>query len=275
MDTTQMVLLAILQGITELFPISSLGHSVLVPALLGWHINRDAPVFLPFLVVLHVGTASALFVYFRHDWAKLIRGFVRARGGIGNPEARLLWLLAVASVPAGLIGLLFEKRLRLLFGGFAIVVVWLALNGVGLIIGDLLRRRAAKREPSVMSFGKAVVIGFAQALALIPGMSRSGATLVAGLGMGLDYEAAARFSFLMATPIIAAAGLLEVPKLFHVSGPVPLGPIFFSGVLAALFAYLSTWFLMRYFRDHERKALRPFGFYCLIFAAFAWVRHFH
>lgn len=274
MDTTQMVLLAILQGITELFPISSLGHSVLIPALLGWHINRDAPVFLPFLVVLHVGTASALLVYFRKDWARLIQGFIRARGGIGNPEARLLWLLAVASVPAGLIGLLFEKRLRLLFGGFVIVVIWLALNGAGLIVGDLLRRRKANHEPAVMSFKKAVVIGFAQALALIPGMSRSGATLVAGLGMGLDYEAAARFSFLMATPIIAAAGLLEVPKLFHLGGHVPLAPIFLSGALAALFAYLSTWFLMRYFRGHEQKALRPFGFYCLTLAAFALIWHF-
>lgn len=275
MDTTQMVLLAILQGITELFPISSLGHSVLIPALLGWHIHRDAPVFLPFLVVLHVGTASALLVYFRKDWGRLIQGFVRARGGIGNPEARLLWLLAVASVPAGLIGLLFEKRLRLLFGGFVIVVIWLALNGIGLIAGDLLRRRKAHHEPAEMSFKKAVVIGFAQALALIPGMSRSGATLVAGLGMGLDYEAAARFSFLMATPIIAAAGLLEVPKLFHLGSHVPLAPIFLSGVLAALFAYLSTWFLMRYFRGHEQKALRPFGFYCLAFAAFALIWHFH
>ncbi|MHB1529073.1 MAG: undecaprenyl-diphosphate phosphatase [Acidiferrobacteraceae bacterium] len=274
MDTMQMMLLAALQGVTELFPISSLGHSVLVPALLGWHINRDAPSFLPFLVVLHVGTASALLAYFWRDWWQILRGFARARGGMSNPEARLLWLLAVASVPAGLIGLVLEKRLRLLFGGFVVVVIWLALNGVGLLVGDLLRRRKARHEPANMGFGKALIIGFAQALALIPGMSRSGATLVAGLGTGLDYEASARFSFLMATPIIAAAALLEVPKLFRRGLDVPLGPIFASGLLAAVFAYLSTWFLMRYFRGHEQKALRPFGFYCLGLAAFALVWHF-
>jgi undecaprenyl-diphosphatase len=274
MDTTQMMLLAALQGVTELFPISSLGHSVLVPALLGWHINRDAPAFLPFLVVLHVGTASALLAYFWRDWWQILRGFVRARGGMSNPEARLLWLLAVASVPAGLIGLVLEKRLRLLFGGFVIVVIFLALNGIGLLVGDLLRRRKARHEPASMGFGKAIIIGFAQALALIPGMSRSGATLVAGLGTGLDYEASARFSFLMATPIIAAAALLEIPKLFRQGLDVPLGPIFAAGLLAAGFAYLSTWFLMRYFRGHEQKALRPFGFYCLGLAAFALVWHF-
>lgn len=274
MTTLQMFVLAVLQGVTELFPISSLGHSVLVPALLGWQINRDAPEFLPFLVVLHVGTASALLVYFWRDWWALIRGFLKARGRASNPQARLLWLLMVASIPAGLIGLILEKRLRLLFGGFVVVAVWLGINGIGLLIGDRLRRRRATSNLQNLGFGKALVVGFAQALALIPGMSRSGATLVAGLGMGLDYEASARFSFLMATPIIAAAGLLEIPKLFHKGLHVGLGPIFLSGVLAAIFAYLSTWFLMRYFAGHEQKALRPFGLYCVVLAAFALLWHF-
>ena len=273
-STLQMLILAVLQGVTELFPISSLGHSVLVPALLHWHIDRSAPAFLPFLVVLHVGTASALLLYFWRDWARLLRGFAAAGGRPSNPESRLLWLLVIASIPAGLIGIVLEHRLRLLFGGFTIVAIWLGLNGLVLLAGDFLSRRQGALKLDRLSTGKALIIGVAQATALIPGMSRSGATVVAGLALGLDYENAARFSFLMATPIIGAAALLEIPKLFRHHIVIALGPIFMAGLVAGVAAYLSTWFLMRYFRDHEQQALRPFGLYCLVFAALALLWRF-
>ncbi len=273
MDSLHLLLLAILQGISELFPISSLGHSVLVPALLHWPLDRTASWFLPFIVVLHLGTATALLLYFWRDWVRLLGGLWRARGGAGNSDARLFWVIVVATIPAGLLGLALEHRLRALFGGFTIVALFLALNGVMLILGDRLKHRQAQHTLDTLSWGKAVGIGFAQALALIPGMSRSGATLVAGLAGGLGYDAAARLSFLMATPIIAAAGVLEIPKLLHHTSGAPMGTILTGGILAGIFAYLSTWILMRYFSDQAVKALRPFGVYCLVLGLGALVIH--
>lgn len=267
--------MAALQGVTELFPISSLGHSILVPALAHWPIDREAEWFLPFVVVLHLGTATALLLYFRRDWIALIGGWLRARGGTGNEQARTLWLLVAGSIPAGLLGLLLAHRIRDLFGGFAFAAVALVLNGVLLIAGDRLKNRRASGDLAGLSFGRALLVGAAQALALIPGFSRSGATLVAGLGVGLEYEAAARLSFLLATPIIAAAGLLEVPKLLHASLPAGLlDAVLLAGLLSGLCAWLSTWFLMRWFRGHEIRALRPFGVYCVAFGLLAlWLPH--
>ncbi|SCC92277.1 Undecaprenyl-diphosphatase 2 [Thiomonas sp. X19] len=262
--------LAALQGVTELFPISSLGHSILVPALLHWPIDREADWFLPFVVVLHLGTATALLLYFWRDWVDLIGGWLRAGGRASNPQARTLWLLVVGTIPAGLLGLLLAHKIKALFGGFTFAAVALMLNGVLLIAGDFVKKRRATQELSTLSFPRALLVGAAQALALIPGFSRSGATLVTGLGTGLNYEASARFSFLLATPIIAAAGLLEVPKLLHASMPQGLlGVILMAGVLSGICAWLSTWFLMRWFHGHEVKALRPFGIYCLAFGALA------
>ena len=267
-----LLILAALQGVTELFPISSLGHSILVPALFRWPIDRDADWFLPFIVVLHLGTVAALLTFFWRDWVRLIGGFLRARGRPSNPESRLLWLLVLASIPAGLLGLALAHKIKALFGGFSFAAVALMLNGMMLIWGDRLRSRNPSHNLDTLSWRRALIIGFAQALALIPGFSRSGATLVAGIGTGLDYENSARFSFLLATPIIAAAGLLEVPKLFHAQLPGGfLQLIFAAGVLSGLFAWLSVWFLMRYFHSHEIKALRPFGFYCVGFGALALI----
>ncbi|MGK9451199.1 undecaprenyl-diphosphate phosphatase [Acidithiobacillus caldus] len=267
-----LLILAALQGVTELFPISSLGHSILVPALFRWPIDRDADWFLPFIVVLHLGTVAALLTFFWRDWVRLIGGFLRARGRPSNPESRLLWLLVLASIPAGLLGLALAHKIKALFGGFSFAAVALMLNGMMLIWGDRLRSRNPSHNLDTLSWRRALIIGFAQALALIPGFSRSGATLVAGIGTGLDYENSARFSFLLATPIIAAAGLLEVPKLFHAQLPGGfLQLIFAAGILSGLFAWLSVWFLMRYFHSHEIKALRPFGFYCLGFGALALI----
>ncbi len=267
-----LLLLAILQGITELFPISSLGHSILVPAVFHWPIDREAPWFLPYIVVLHLGTATALFIYFWRDWFTLLGGVWKARGNMNNPQARLFWLLVVGTIPAGIIGLLLEHRIRALFGGFAIAAVFLMVNGVILFIGDALKRRTARHELANMGWWRAFGIGCAQALALIPGISRSGSTLVAGVWSGLDYASSARFSFLLATPIIGAAGLLEVPKLIKHHALMPEGLMFTivaGGILAGIFAWLSVWFLMRYFNKHEVTALRPFGIYCLLAGAAA------
>ena len=269
--TVHLLLTAVLQGVTELFPISSLGHSVLVPALLDWPMNRDASWFLPFIVVLHLGTATALLLFFWRDWVRLIGGFLRARGAVVDPDARLLWMLVLGTVPAGLIGLALEHQIRHLFAAAQVVALALMVNGAMLLFGDWLKRRTPNGDLGTLTWGKAFGIGIAQALALVPGMSRSGATLVAGLGAGLDYAASARFSFLLATPIIAAAGVLEVPKLMHGGAAFDglLHWILLSGVLAGVFAWGSTWFLMRWFRGHEFSALRPYAAYCLLFGGVA------
>ena len=271
MNAMQILLFAVVQGITELFPVSSLGHGVLIPAILGWSLNRTNPDFLPFLVVLHLGTATALLLYFRRDWRDLLAGAMKSGKPSMNPHARIFWLLVVATIPAGLLGLLLEKKLRLLFGSVGVVSVFLILNGIVLLIGDTLKHRKASQQLEGMRWTTAFAIGAAQALALVPGMSRSGVTLVTGLAAGLDYAASARFSFLLATPIIGAAGLLEVPKLFNPNVHMNLSLVLLAGVVAGGFAYLSTWILMRYFSGHEVKALRPFGFYCMIFGAGALI----
>ena len=267
-----LLLLAILQGVTELFPISSLGHVVLVPALLGWPLSRDAAWFLPYIVVLHLGTAAALFIYFWKDWVALLGGTVSARGSFKDPHARLFWLLAFGTVPAALLGLILEHKIRDLFAGFTVAAVFLMVNGVVLLVGDYLKRRAGSGDPASLTGTKAFLIGCAQALALIPGISRSGVTLVAGIMGGLNYAASARFSFLLATPIIGAAGVLEIPKLLHQHDTLPPGlmpVILLGGVLSGVFAWLSTWFLMRWFKSHELMALRPFGIYCILAGAAA------
>lgn len=274
MKPWQMMVLAVMQGITELFPISSLGHSVLVRTILAWHIPAASPDFLPFLVVLHMGTASALLLFFWQDWRDIFRGLWVARGRLVNAEARLFWLLVVASVPAGLVGLLFEKKIKLLFANLVVAATFLIVNGVVLIVGDHLKRRRAVHKLDEMTWHKALAIGVAQVFALIPGMSRSGLTVVAGLGQGFDYAAAARFSFLMATPIIGAAGVLEIPKLFAITGHIHLPVIFAAGLLAGIFAYVSAWALMRYFNRQEVEALRPFGYYCMAAGAAALLWYF-
>jgi undecaprenyl-diphosphatase len=274
MPWLQLAWLAILQGVTELFPISSLGHSVVVPAVLSWPIDREAPWFLPFIVVLHLGTAGGLFLYFRSDWFALIGSFLKDGGRPRSPDSRLLWLLIAGTVPTGFLGLVLEHVVRRLFAGFAVAAIFLMINGVILILGDRLKFRHGGYKLESISWAGAVAIGCAQALALIPGISRSGITLVGGLVAGLEYVAAARFSFLLATPVIAAAGVLEIPKLFSNQNAqtLPAGLILFYGALSGLSAYLSTAFLMRYFKGHEIRALRPFGIYCLLAgaAALAW-----
>jgi undecaprenyl-diphosphatase len=272
MSVGQALLMAVLQGITELFPISSLGHAVVVPHLTGWSIDRDSPTFLPFLVTLHLGTAIALCLYFRADWLALLSSLVsRSDDAPAREQRSLLFLLVLGTIPAGLLGLLLEKRLAGLFGRYQIVALCLVLNGLLLILAEWLRRRARFRELSELRPAQAVAIGVSQAIALVPGFSRSGVTMIGGLLVGLGHESAARFSFLLATPIILAAAVLEIPKLLRPELRSELGPALVGGLAAGIVAYLSTAFLMRYFKTHEINALVPFGIYCIALGGIALV----
>ncbi|WP_269507397.1 undecaprenyl-diphosphate phosphatase [Burkholderia sp. IMCC1007] len=259
-----LVFLSVLQGVTELFPVSSLGHTLLVPALFGMHIDKHAPQLLPFLVALHLGTALALLWYFRARWIALINGFFAQLGGRKNDDGHLMWALIIGTIPTGIVGLLLEKRIERVFHDLRIVAIALIVNGVLLWIGDRIQRSRAHRPPEKMTFKQAFFVGLAQIGALIPGFSRSGLTMIAGNAAGLTAEKAAEFSFLLGTPIIFAAGVLELPKLFHAHGQ--LADALLGGVLTAIAAYLSVRFLMRYFEGRGRLA--SFGVYCVIAGVF-------
>jgi undecaprenyl-diphosphatase len=276
----QAIVLGLLQGFSELFPISSLGHSVILPQLLGWDIHQNDEFFITFLVATHLATAIVLFLFFLSDWLRIFKGMGRsfARREIGeDPDARLGWLLVVGTIPAGLLGLLLQDSLRNLFASAQSAAFFLMLNGVMLYGAERLRRRAPEAEVDVpsavqdaqisrrVSWMGALGVGAAQALALIPGFSRSGATMGGGLVIGLNNEQAARFAFLLATPIIGAAAVLKLPDLFGSAGNGVRGPAFVGALCAALTAYLSVRFLMRFF---ETNRLTPFAVYCLV-AGFA------
>jgi len=260
--------LAVLQGVTELFPISSLGHAVIVPPLLGWPIDQRSPEFLPFVVVLHVGTATALVLYFWREWLNLGLGFVVWKGRNAADARRALGLIVIATIPAVVIGVLFEKLVRGLFASPLIAALFLIVNGFVLLLGDRLRRRDSRVAPgwelhNPLEWSSALAIGLWQCLAFIPGISRSGAAMVGGLLCGLHHEDAAHFSFLIATPIIVGAAVLEVPKLLAMPGHGVTGLSIAAGIVSGVTAYLSIAFLMRYFRRHDfDDALVPFAIYC-------------
>jgi undecaprenyl-diphosphatase len=267
MNTIQALVIAILQGATELFPVSSLGHAVVLPALLHWGINQHAPEFLPFLVMLHLGTATALLAYFWQDWWAITTGVLGIGGAHQVAESRRVFVLVViATIPAVILGFILEKFFRGLFGTPVVAAAFLIVNGFLLLFGEALRKRAsAQRYLSTLTRTDALVIGLWQCTALVPGISRSGATIVGGLLRGINHEGAAHFSFLIATPIILGATVLEVPKLLHEH--VPHGVLAMSemaAVVAGITALLSTAFLMRYFRQHDSWALNPFAYYCLL-----------
>jgi undecaprenyl-diphosphatase len=270
MTWLQSIVLALLQGVTELFPISSLGHTVVVTALLGWGELENSPSFLPFLVLFHLGTATALFIYFWRDWFAIIRGFVvtAVAGRLdADPNGRLAWLLVVGTIPAGLIGLFLQNPLKDLFSNPLVAAAFLAVNGVVLLVGERARRRALEVDSEKvgvrfmrLTWTQAALVGLAQSLALIPGISRSGVTMVAALRAGMTHEDAAAYTFLLATPIIGAAAVLEIPQLAGSSSSTLLIAVI-GGILAGVAAYLSTKFLMRYF---EKGRLDPFGYYCIV-----------
>jgi undecaprenyl-diphosphatase len=275
-DTSQALFIGLLQGATELFPVSSLGHAVLVPSILHWAYRQSDPSFLPFLVLLHLGTATALLILYWRDWVGIVRGFFRAalRGRIETPDERMAMLLAVGTIPTGVIGVFFQDQLQALFAAPLAAAIFLFCNGLMLLGAEVLRRRDERRQDQQaesrlqqerryvdagqLSFRAAVLVGLAQSLALLPGFSRSGATMAGGLLAGLRHQEAARFSFLLATPIIFAAGLLKVPDLFRPG--VPLGAYGLAAVVAGLAAYGSARFLIRWFREGR---LDPYGYYCM------------
>ncbi len=263
MTPLQAVWMALLQGATELFPISSLGHAVIVPAVLGWKIDQRAPGFLPFLVVLHLGTAAALLLYFWRDWfglAKAALGFGPRHEILEN--RRLLGLIAVATVPAAILGFAAERMLQQLFADPTLAALFLMVNGAVLFASERMKRRGS-HALSALTWRGALAIGLSQSFALIPGISRSGMTMVGGVLAGLHHKDAARFSFLIATPIIGGAGVLEVPKLLTHPNSNFGYTMWLAGLIAAVTAYVSTAFLMHYFRGHDFDALDPFAYYCL------------
>ena len=324
MTYLEAAVVGLIQGVSELFPVSSLGHNVLIPALVGGRWAKDLNVaasespYLAFIVGLHVATAIALLIYFWRDWIRIIGGFftslgqfARPRPGtsrwrLSNTNERLAWMIILATIPVGLVGLAFEHTFRVFFGVPIRAAIFLAVNGVILIAGERFRRQSslradreiaeerelaavgAQRRPGTArhasghqavrseelvqgleaderlsghGFAEALVIGSAQILALLAGISRDGVAMVAGMFRGLSREDAARFAFLLATPVILAAGLLKIPDLFGPLGNGIRGQVLLGSVLSGIGAYLSVRFLVRYFRT---RTLTPFGIYCLV-----------
>ncbi|HEX6664785.1 MAG TPA: undecaprenyl-diphosphate phosphatase [Gaiellaceae bacterium] len=282
----QAIVIGLLQGVTELFPISSLGHAVILPKLFGWDLNQDKPYFLAFLVATHLATAIVLFLFFLPEWLRILRGLGRSirdrQIAPGDPDARLAWLLVVGTIPAGLIGLLFEHKLRSLFASPTAAAAFLFVNGLLLFAAEFLRRRApgaderardlerqaetktsaeAEKRLATVGFREAVGVGTAQAAALFPGISRSGVTIGGGLFVGLTHEDAARYAFLLATPIIGAAALLKLPDLFGHNGDGVRGQALVGALCAGVAAWFAVRFLMRYF---ETNKLTPFAVYCVV-----------
>ena len=298
----QSIVIGALQGVTELFPISSLGHSVLLPAWIGgsWSDlvtqgdSGSGTPYLAFIVALHVATAIALLVFYWRDWVEVIGAFittVRTRR-IETSTQKFAWLIIAATIPVGVLGLILEHPLRTLFAKPLAAAIFLTLNGVVLAAGEALRRRQAPTlaeygqrfaqtedcgaEPEVdgrriddLSYLEAGGIGVAQCLALLAGISRSGVTMVGGLIRGLDHEDAAKFAFMLATPVILAAGLLKLPTLAGPQGDGILGQAFVGAVVAGVAAYLAVKFLTRYF---ENRTLLPFAVYCFVAGLLSVIR---
>ena len=281
----QSVILGIVQGVSELFPVSSLGHVVLLPSLFGWDSvvkaqSNPESSWLAFVVMLHVGSALALLAYFWRDWVEIISAWFRTLGKrrIETPTERLAWLIIVGSIPAGIIGLALEHPLRVALAKPEAAALFLMLNGAILLAAERLRQRSdvaglAAREGAkddggrrldTLEFKEAGLIGVAQSTALIAGISREGVCMTAGLVRGLDHEDSARFAFLLATPIILAAGLFKLSDLTGPLGSGLRGQALLAAAVTGVTAFLSVRFLMRYFRS---RTLRPFGIYCLAFGA--------
>lgn len=302
----QAAILGLIQGVTELFPISSLGHSVILPALFGWDLDQNSPSFLTFLIATHLATAIVLFVFFLKDWIEIFKGLGRSvrdrRISAGDTYAKLGWLLIAGTIPAGILGLVLEKPIRGLFASPLLAAGFLVVNGLVLFAAEALRRRRTTPAPvparsaatqgsglaasaqdlatpgsraaasvetvdvadsrlSGLSWKQAFGIGTAQAAALLPGISRSGSSMVGGLLSGLSHEQAARFSFLLATPIIGAAAILKLPEVVNPAMADERGSFLVGAVCAAAAAWFSTKFLLRFF---ETRSLTPFAVYSVI-----------
>jgi undecaprenyl-diphosphatase len=279
----QAIVLGVLQGITELFPISSLGHTVLFPTLFGWndlvHAQSQKESFwLAFVVLLHVGSAIGLLIYYRRDWVEIVAAFFRtlSKRRVDTGTERLAWLIIIASIPAGVLGLVFEKELRTLTAKPEVAAIFLMVNGLLLFGFERVRKRAVVRELAeregakadgarrleTLEYREALVVGFAQSTALVAGISRDGVTMGTGLARGLDHSDSARFAFLLATPIILAAGIFKLPDLLGHLGDGIRGQAVVAMVVAAITAVFTVAFLVKYFKT---RTLVPFGVYCLLF----------
>lgn len=269
----QAVVLGITQGIAEPFPISSLGHGVVLPRLAGWNIHQNDKFFLTFLVATHLGTALVLLGFFFGDWVRIVKGLGRSLAireiREDDVDARLGWLLIAATIPVGIIGLLLESSLRKLFASAQIAAVFLIVNGIALLLFERLRRRPPQPGDGLgdgdariakLSWRQAIGVGVSQVAALIPGISRSGFSMGGGLLVGLSNEDAARFSFLLATPVILAAAALKLPELIGSGGNGVRGPALVAGLCAAVTTFFAVKFLLRYF---QTSRLTPFGIYCI------------
>ena len=280
------VVLGVLQGVTELFPISSLGHTVLWPTLFGWNKLVDAQsqsesFWLAFVVMLHVGSAIGLLIYFWRDWVEIVKSFFAtlSKRRADTPTERLAWLIIVASIPAGILGLALEHTLRTITAKPELAAIFLTLNGLVLLAAERYRRRAEVRELAIregakadggreldtLEYREALVVGAAQSTALIAGISRDGAAMGAGLARGLDHSDSARFAFLLATPIILAAGVYKLPDLLGHLGDGIRGQAVVAMISAAITAVFTVAFLMRYFKT---RTLMPFAIYCIAFGGF-------
>lgn len=311
MTYLQAIVIALFQGVTELFPVSSLGHSVLLPAWLGgsWQTlvtqssvaSSESSFYLAYIVALHVATALALLWFFRSDWVRIVRGLFRSslrmvrvrRWDVQGTDERLGWMLVIATIPVGLTGIALEHTFRTIFAKPLAASLFLMVNGCILFGGELLRRRVKARGASVgvtdttldplsaraaeesdaniarLGFTDVLLVGICQIAALFAGVSRSGVTIVGGLWRGLDHEDAARFGFLLATPIILAAGFLKLPSLAGPAGAHIHGQVVVGFLVCGVTAYLSVRFLVRYF---ETRTLTPFAVYCLVVGAASALR---
>jgi len=307
----QAIVIAVFQGVTELFPVSSLGHSVLLPAWLGgsWQTlvtqssegSSESSFYLAYIVALHVATALALLWFFRADWVRIVRGLVRSslrmvkarRWDVQGTDERLAWMLVIATIPVGLTGIALEHTFRTIFAKPLAAAIFLVVNGCILLGGEVLRRRVKARGASVgetdtsldplsaraaeesdaniarLGYKDALLVGICQIAALFAGISRSGVTIVGGLWRGLDHEDSARFGFLLATPIILAAGFLKLPSLAGAAGAHIHGQVVVGFLVCGVTAYLSVRFLVRYF---ETRTLTPFAVYCLVVGAASALR---
>ena len=273
----QAVILGLTQGIAEPFPISSLGHGVVLPRLAGWHIHQNDKFFLTFLVATHLGTALVLLGLFLQDWVRIVKGLWRSLAireiRPDDVDARLAWLLVAATIPVGIIGLLLETPLRKLFASPQTAAAFLIVNGIALLAFERLRGRPPRpgdylgdsdARIAKLTWRQAIAVGTSQVAALIPGISRSGFSMGGGLLVGLSNEDAARFSFLLATPVILAAAALKLPELLGTEGNGVRGPALVAGLCAAFTTFFAVKFLLRFFQTNR---LTPFGIYCIVVGA--------
>ncbi len=279
MNYIQAIFLGGFQGISELFPISSLGHSVIIPSLFGWNMSQADNTFVIFLVATHLATALVLLGFYYKDWLRIIQGVFRSlqRRVIDESDvyAKLGWLIIVATIPAGILGLLFEDKLKLLFASPRSAAVFLIANGIVLWIMELFRVKNVTRQSSdldtavsKLTWTQAIKVGCAQCLSLLPGFSRTGMSMGGGLVVGLGHESALRFSFLLAAPIIFAAAVLKLPELLSAGNVGAVGPILVGSITSAITAYAAIRFLSNYFKT---KTLKPFAVYCMLFGILSLV----